>query len=556
MAACSDWMPIGRPSPERSQRLADVRRAGDAAPGEFRGSRRSGRRRGLRTRRRHPVRPRLELPSARRHASAPSAFEPTARSTCASIPVAAFRRASSSPNLTRRSWVTSSDAIGEEPHARRIARAIVAQRHRQPIETGAQLADVVAAAAPAPPRGRRRVHPATRVFQALRIAVNRELETLPVALEGARRRAACRMVDWWSSATTRSRTASSSASLPAERRGCICPPEAPVCVCGRLPRLATLGAAAAPTERGRSRPQPALTQRADALGAQAGRMSRRNQARRRRAYGKRQHEVRERRPGDRRLTSTSSLATAKRPRRGRPRTWPTGAMSRRSAMRTGGLRAMTVLGGARPMHGAVRVALPRRRAADGRRAAPPPGPRQRGRHAAASPRQGTHRRRHPGRLPDRADLPRPDGSTLTPRTIAIDQLPLSATICTARCRRSRPACSRWGTEPTSSSTPSDSGSTSCRPGFASRFIDRCSAGLTAGLRLVVLLGVFVVVGSVLGVRLAYWQLGEGPQLRLQADRAGRTTAAGRDPARRHHRPQRGRSWRRPPTATCSPRIPT
>src|SRR3954452_14858515 len=75
--------------------------------------------------------------------------------------------------------------LGEEPQARRIARAIVHQRQREPIDTGQRLADVVAAVAPAPPRGRRRVHPATRVFQALRIAVNRELETLPVALAAA-----------------------------------------------------------------------------------------------------------------------------------------------------------------------------------------------------------------------------------------------------------------------------------------------------------------------------------------------------------------------------------
>ena len=74
---------------------------------------------------------------------------------------------------------------GEEPQARRIARAIVYQRQVEPITTGQQLANVVAAAASVPPRGRRHLHPATRVFQALRIAVNRELETLPVALAAA-----------------------------------------------------------------------------------------------------------------------------------------------------------------------------------------------------------------------------------------------------------------------------------------------------------------------------------------------------------------------------------
>ena len=102
---------------------------------------------------------------------------------------------------------------GEEPHARRIARAIVEQRQREPITTGAQLAEIVARAAPAPPRGRRRVHPATRVFQALRIAVNRELETLPVRSMGRSTRCATAAA-WRSSRTTRSRTASSSASSP------------------------------------------------------------------------------------------------------------------------------------------------------------------------------------------------------------------------------------------------------------------------------------------------------------------------------------------------------
>ncbi len=68
---------------------------------------------------------------------------------------------------------------GEERHARRIARAIVAARREAPIRTTARLAEVVAAAHPAWEAGR---HPATRSFQALRIHVNRELEVLPEAL--------------------------------------------------------------------------------------------------------------------------------------------------------------------------------------------------------------------------------------------------------------------------------------------------------------------------------------------------------------------------------------
>jgi len=71
---------------------------------------------------------------------------------------------------------------GEERHARRIARAIVAQR---PIETTRQLADLVAANVPREKRREGQIHPATRIFQALRIAVNDELGVLSAALPEA-----------------------------------------------------------------------------------------------------------------------------------------------------------------------------------------------------------------------------------------------------------------------------------------------------------------------------------------------------------------------------------
>ncbi len=128
---------------------------------------------------------------------------------------------------------------GEEPFAGRIARAIVAQRRQAPIETADQLAVLVERAVPAP-RGRRRTHPATRTFQALRIAVNRELEVLPRALTAA--------VDLLRPGGRLAVLAYHSLEdrivkrfLAAERRGCICPPEVPVCVCGRSPRLRSIG---------------------------------------------------------------------------------------------------------------------------------------------------------------------------------------------------------------------------------------------------------------------------------------------------------------------------
>jgi len=81
--------------------------------------------------------------------------------------------------------VTLADLIyefGEERRSRRIARAIVRSR---PIRTTAQLADVVSAAARPMNQAERRIHPATRTFQALRIFVNHELNDLRALLDAA-----------------------------------------------------------------------------------------------------------------------------------------------------------------------------------------------------------------------------------------------------------------------------------------------------------------------------------------------------------------------------------
>lgn len=77
--------------------------------------------------------------------------------------------------------------FGDEKHARRIARAIVARRDEQPITTTDDLAAVVAGAAPKPnPRKQKKaIHPATKTFQALRIAVNGELDELDTLLHDA-----------------------------------------------------------------------------------------------------------------------------------------------------------------------------------------------------------------------------------------------------------------------------------------------------------------------------------------------------------------------------------
>jgi 16S rRNA (cytosine1402-N4)-methyltransferase len=130
--------------------------------------------------------------------------------------------------------------FGEEPAARRIARAIVAARRIRPIRTGAELAAVVETVSPTPARGRRRIHPATRVFQALRIAVNQELETLPEALQGVltilRPGGRLAVISYHS---LEDRIVKRFIAM--ERKGCTCPPELPVCVCGRKPRVAPVG---------------------------------------------------------------------------------------------------------------------------------------------------------------------------------------------------------------------------------------------------------------------------------------------------------------------------
>jgi 16S rRNA (cytosine1402-N4)-methyltransferase len=125
---------------------------------------------------------------------------------------------------------------GEEPSAWKIAKAIVAARSTAPVETAEDLAQLVESVSPVNPRQRRRIHPATRVFQALRIAVNEELDALADGLAAAvdLLRPGGRLVVL-SYHSLEDRIVKR--FFNAERRGCTCPPEAPVCVCGRSPRL-------------------------------------------------------------------------------------------------------------------------------------------------------------------------------------------------------------------------------------------------------------------------------------------------------------------------------
>jgi 16S rRNA (cytosine1402-N4)-methyltransferase len=123
--------------------------------------------------------------------------------------------------------------LGEERFARQIARAIERERDREEIASTTQLVDIVASAVPAPARFAAG-HPAKRVFQALRIAVNDELGQLDAALPLA-----------WSLLAVHGRLAAISFHSLEDRRvkrflaarahGCICPPDLPVCGCGREP---------------------------------------------------------------------------------------------------------------------------------------------------------------------------------------------------------------------------------------------------------------------------------------------------------------------------------
>src|SRR5687768_605214 len=138
--------------------------------------------------------------------------------------------------------------LGEDPNARRIAREIVRRRRAAPIETTGELVEAIEAALPAAVRRNfGGGHPAKRVFQAVRIAVNGELDSLDRALPLA-----------WSLLREGGRLAAIAFHsledrrvkrfLAAKARGCVCPPDFPVCVCGREPEAELItGRAVVPT---------------------------------------------------------------------------------------------------------------------------------------------------------------------------------------------------------------------------------------------------------------------------------------------------------------------
>ncbi|NIM04651.1 MAG: 16S rRNA (cytosine(1402)-N(4))-methyltransferase RsmH [Armatimonadetes bacterium] len=127
---------------------------------------------------------------------------------------------------------------GEDRWAKRIAKFIVDRRARRPVETTGQLVEAILAAVPARARGGA-IHLATRTFQALRIAVNNELESLRAGLEGAIQLLTpgggiCIL----SYHSLEDRIAKR--SLVAHSGRCVCPPALPACVCGAKKELEIL----------------------------------------------------------------------------------------------------------------------------------------------------------------------------------------------------------------------------------------------------------------------------------------------------------------------------
>ncbi len=134
---------------------------------------------------------------------------------------------------------------GEEKFAPSIARNIVKARERKPIETTFELVDIIKASMPM--KAKRDGHPARKTFQALRIEVNGELDKLDRALD-----------EMFEALNPSGRIAIITFHSLEDRivkkkfnklcEGCICPPEFPVCVCGRKPRAKLPFKSKAPTE--------------------------------------------------------------------------------------------------------------------------------------------------------------------------------------------------------------------------------------------------------------------------------------------------------------------
>lgn len=124
---------------------------------------------------------------------------------------------------------------GEERYAPAIAKAIVRARETAPVQTTLELVEVIKSAMP-PAALREKQHPAKRSFQAIRIAVNGELDALPpmlrAAVDGLNPGGRLAVITFHSLEDRIVKRA-----LAEQARGCTCPPAFPVCVCGKKPRI-------------------------------------------------------------------------------------------------------------------------------------------------------------------------------------------------------------------------------------------------------------------------------------------------------------------------------
>ncbi|MBU1107923.1 MAG: 16S rRNA (cytosine(1402)-N(4))-methyltransferase RsmH [Candidatus Riflebacteria bacterium] len=142
-------------------------------------------------------------------------------------------------NLERDKLIKIFRDYGEEKFSGRIADAIIRKRESEPINRTDQLAAIIAQAVPAASRRESHIHPATRVFQALRISVNKELEEieafLSVALSCLRPGGHLSIISFHSLEDRLVKNFMQNLA-----RGCDCPPKFPVCICGKKPQVEIL----------------------------------------------------------------------------------------------------------------------------------------------------------------------------------------------------------------------------------------------------------------------------------------------------------------------------
>lgn len=140
--------------------------------------------------------------------------------------------------LTARELARVFRRYGEERFSDRIASRVVRRREKAPVRTTGELAEIVLDAVPKKFHGGR-IHPATRVFQALRIEVNDEINSLAEGLD-----AAMRVLNKGGRLVVISFHSLEDRVVKRRFRelatGCVCPPRAPACVCGRTPEARLL----------------------------------------------------------------------------------------------------------------------------------------------------------------------------------------------------------------------------------------------------------------------------------------------------------------------------